>query len=111
MAVTVSTSCAVTRSEPRGHGRRTGADAARLGVRRAGNEQDQTGHVWTFLDEPRDPQRITPGALVVAADEDAAAVCQVVDVVPVGDGTVVHLRLLPGLVDDCRVLADRALAR
>jgi hypothetical protein len=73
------------------------------------NDEDQTGYVWTFLDEARDPQRITPGALVVAGDEDAAAVCQVVDLVPVGDGTVVHLRLLPGLVDDYRDLVDRAL--
>jgi hypothetical protein len=30
--------------------------------------------------------------------------------VPAGDGTVVHLRLLPGLVDDYRALVDRALA-
>jgi hypothetical protein len=42
------------------------------------NDEDQTGYVWTFLDEARDPSRITPGALVVAGD-DAAAVCQVVD--------------------------------
>ena len=27
-----------------------------------------------------------------------------------GDGTIVHLRLLPGLVDDYRALVDRALA-
>jgi hypothetical protein len=74
------------------------------------NDEDQTGYVWTFLDEARDPQRITAGALVVAGDEDAAAVCQVVDLVPVGDGTVVHLRLLPGLVDDYRDLVDRVLA-
>jgi hypothetical protein len=47
---------------------------------------------------------------VVAGDEDAAAVCQVVDVVPGGDGMIVHLRLLPGLVDDYRALVDRALA-
>jgi hypothetical protein len=74
------------------------------------NDEDQTGYVWTFLDEARDPGRITPGALVVAGDEDVAAVCQVVDLVPVGDGTVVHLRLLPGLVDDYRALVDRTLA-
>jgi hypothetical protein len=61
------------------------------------NDEDQTGYVWTFLDEARDPAQITPGALVVAGDEDAAAVCQVVDLVPAGDGTIVHLRLLPGL--------------
>jgi hypothetical protein len=74
------------------------------------NDEDQTGCLWTFLDEARDPARITPGALVVAGDEDVAAVCQVVDLVPAGDGTIVHLRLLPGLVDDYRALVDRALA-
>jgi hypothetical protein len=74
------------------------------------NDEDETGYVWTFLDEARDPAYISPGALVVAGDEEAAAVCQVVDLVSAGDGTIVHLRLLPGLVDDYRALVDRALA-
>jgi hypothetical protein len=74
------------------------------------NDEDQTGYLWTFLDEARDPAQITPGALVVAGDEDAAAVCQVVDLVPGGDGIIVHLRLLPGLVDEYRALVNRALA-
>jgi len=74
------------------------------------NDEDQTGFVSTFLDEARDPAQITPGALVVAGDEDAAAVCQVVDLVSAGDGTIVHLRLLPGLVDDYRALVERAMA-
>jgi hypothetical protein len=68
------------------------------------NNEDDTGYVWTFLDEARDPSRISPGALVVAGGEDAAAVCQVVDLVPAGDGTIVHLKLLPGLVE--RALAS-----
>jgi len=46
------------------------------------NDEDETGYVWTFLDEARDPAQIHPGALVVAGDEEAAAVCQVVDLVP-----------------------------
>lgn len=85
------------------------------------NHEDETGYLWTFLDEARDPAQITPGALVVAGDEDTAAVCQVadlapaavcqvVDLAPAGDGTIVHLRLLPGLVDDYRQLVERALA-
>lgn len=74
------------------------------------NDEDDTGYVWTFLDEARDPGQIKPGTLVVAGDEDAAAVCQVVDLMPAGDGTIVHLRLLPGLVDDYRALVERALA-
>ena len=67
-------------------------------------------YVWTFLDEARDPAQIHPGALVVAGDEEAAAVCQVIDLVPASDGMIVHLRLLPGLVDDYRALTERALA-
>lgn len=74
------------------------------------NDEDHTGYVWTFLDEARDLAQIMPGALVVAGDEDAAAVCHVIDLVPTGDGTIVHLWLLPGLVDDYRALVDRTLA-
>lgn len=71
------------------------------------NDEDDTGYIWTFLDEARDPAQIVAGALVVAGDEDAAAVCQVVDLVPAGDGTIVHLRMLPGLVGDYVALAQR----
>lgn len=71
------------------------------------NDEDDTGYVWTFLDEARESGSITPGALVVAGDEDAAAVCQVVDLVPAGDGTIVHLRMLPGLVEDYVALVHR----
>jgi hypothetical protein len=74
------------------------------------NDEDETGYVWTFLDEARDPRQISPGALVVTGDEEAAAVCQVAGLVPAGDGTIVRLRLLPGLVDDYRALVERALA-
>jgi len=74
------------------------------------NDEDDTGYVWTSLDEARDPSQITPGALVVAGDQDTAAVCQVADLVPAADGTIVHLRLLPGLVDDYRALVERVLA-
>ena len=66
------------------------------------NDTDETGHVWTFLDEARDPSQIKPGVLVVAGGDDAAALCQVVDLAPTGDSTVVHLKLLlPGLAGDC----------
>jgi hypothetical protein len=74
------------------------------------NDEDETGYVWTFLDEARDPRQIKQGGIVVAGDQDAAAVCEVIDLVPVSDGTIVHLRLLPGLVEDYRALVERALA-
>ena len=38
------------------------------------NDEDETGYLWTFLDEARNPGQIKPGALVVAGDEDTAAV-------------------------------------
>ena len=74
------------------------------------NDEDHTGYVWTLLDEARDPAQIRPGVIVIAGDEDAAAVCQIVDLVPVGGGTIVHLKLLPGLVEDYQALVDRLMA-
>ena len=74
------------------------------------NHEDDTGYVWTFLDEARDPNHVVPGALVVAGDSDAAAICQVMDLAEAGDGTIVHLRILPGLVEDYQQLVQRALA-
>jgi hypothetical protein len=64
------------------------------------NDEDHTGYIWTFLDEARDPRQISPGAVVIAGHEEAAAVCQVVGLVPAGDGTIVRLRALPGRVED-----------
>jgi hypothetical protein len=78
--------------------------------RRGIPDEDETGYVWTFLDEARDPGQIKPGAIIVAGDQDAAAVCEVIDLAPAGDGIIVHLRLLPGLVEDYRALVERALA-
>lgn len=74
------------------------------------NDEDHTGYLWTFVDEARDPDRIRPGALVVAGDEDTAAVCQVIDLMHAGDGIIVHLKPLPGLVEDYDALARRVLA-
>lgn len=60
------------------------------------NDEDETGCVWTFLDEARDPGQILPGAIIVAGSEHATAPCQVVGLSPQAGGTVVRLRLLPG---------------
>jgi hypothetical protein len=86
------------------------ADMYRVDITADLNDEDETGYVWTFLDEARDPGQIKPGAIIVAGDEDTAAVCEVIDLAPAGDGTIVHLRLLPGLVEDYRALVERALA-
>jgi hypothetical protein len=71
------------------------------------NAEDQTGYVWAFLDEARDPSLVTPGALVVAGDEEAPAVAVVVDLVEHTNGTIVHLDVLPGAVDRYIALARR----
>jgi len=73
------------------------------------NDEDDTGFVWTFLDEARDPSVVVPGAIVVAGDSEAPAVAEVVDVVDKPAGRVVHLRLLPGRVEDYAALIRRAL--
>jgi hypothetical protein len=74
------------------------------------NDEDDTGLVWTFLDEARDPSLVVPGAIVVAGDPDAPAVVEVVDVVDKPAGRIVHLRVLPGRVEDYAALVRRALA-
>jgi hypothetical protein len=71
------------------------------------NAEDQTGYVWTFLDDAREPSLIVPGALVVAGDDDAPAVAVVVDLIEHPDGTIVHLDVLPGAVDSYLALARR----
>ncbi|TMM35613.1 MAG: hypothetical protein E6F99_19060 [Actinobacteria bacterium] len=63
--------------------------------------------MWAFLDEARDPSVVAPGALVVAGDEDAPAVAVVVDLVEHPHGTIVHLDVLPGAVDNYLALARR----
>ena len=72
-------------------------------------DEDETGYVWTFLREARDPGLIAPGAIVVAGDEDAPAVAEVVDIVEKPAGQVVHLRLLPGAIEDYEALVRRTI--
>jgi hypothetical protein len=50
-----------------------------------------------------------PRRLVPLGDEDTAALCQVVDLMPAGDSTIVHLKLLPGLVEDYQALTARSM--
>lgn len=72
------------------------------------NDEDDTGLVWTFLDEARNPAIVVPGAIVVAGDADAPAVAEVVNLVEKPVGTIVHLRLLPGTFDDYEALIQRS---
>ncbi len=52
-------------------------------------------------------EAIEPGAIVVAGSELTPAVCEVVDLVGKAVGVVVHLRLLPGTIDQYRRLVRR----
>lgn len=61
---------------------------------------DGTGFIWAWLSEARDPSVIRPGAIVVVADEDDLAVGRVNDLVDHELGTIVHVDILPGTVDD-----------
>jgi hypothetical protein len=72
-------------------------------------DEDETGYVWTFLHESRDPSLIEPGALVVAGDEDAPAIAEVIDIVDKPAGKIVHLRILPGVIEDYEALITRAV--
>ena len=71
------------------------------------NTEDETGLVWTFLDEAPQPSIIRPGEIVVVGSEFTPAVCEVVDLVEKPAGTVVHLRVLPGTIEQYRRLLDR----
>ena len=72
-------------------------------------DEDETGYVWTFLREARDVSLIEPGAIVVAGDPDAPAVTEVIDIVDKPAGPVVHLRVLPGAIEDYESLVRRAI--
>ena len=60
------------------------------------NAEDETGLVWTLLDEAMDPDTIRPGAIVVAGSSLTPAVCEVVDLIEKPAGAVVHLRVFRG---------------
>jgi hypothetical protein len=57
---------------------------------------DETGYVWAFLDEARDPSRIVEGAIVVSGDEVDPVFARVVSLTDRPGGTKVHLAVLPG---------------
>jgi hypothetical protein len=59
-------------------------------------QTDDSGYVWTFLHEARDPDRIVPGAIVVAADEEDPVLARVVSLTNRPNGIKVHLEILPG---------------
>jgi hypothetical protein len=72
-------------------------------------DEDETGHVWAFLRDARDQALIQSGAIVVAGDKDAPALAEVIDIVDKPAGRVVHLRILPGLLEDYQAVIQRAV--
>ncbi len=75
-------------------------------------DEDETGHVWTFLSEALNASLVETGAIVVAGDPDAPVVAEVIDIVDKPAGKVVHLRILPGAVDaHPDAVSFRSLAR
>jgi hypothetical protein len=53
---------------------------------------DQTGLVWSFLDQAEEPARVQPGALIVAGDPVEPFLARVVDIVAGPNGrSIVHL--------------------
>jgi len=64
------------------------------------NMVDETGYVWTFLHEAAEPDRVIPGALIVAGDPIEPFLARVVDIIDGPRGTsVVHLDVL-GVPED-----------
>ncbi len=70
------------------------------------NMVDETDYVWTFLHEASEPDRVYPGALIVAGDPVEPFLARVVDIVDGPRGTsVVHLDVLgvpEDMVDELR---------
>jgi len=71
------------------------------------NTRDHTGLCWSFLDEAANPALITPGAVIVVGDDDAAAVAEVVELQTIDTGTIVRFRLLPDSLDQYQALVNR----
>ncbi|MCW2761322.1 MAG: hypothetical protein JWR85_1523 [Marmoricola sp.] len=64
---------------------------------------DQTGFVWAFLDEAREPGRVQPGSLIVAGDPEEPFLARPVDIVDgPGSRQIAHL----DVVGDPRQVID-----
>lgn len=68
---------------------------------------DETGYVWTFLDEASDPSVVTVGAIVVAGDDDEPVFARVVDIVGDEVDRKVHLDVPPAAPERYLEAAER----
>lgn len=71
------------------------------------NAQDDDGLGWSTLADAAAPDRVQPGAMLLAGNDQAQAV---VRVVAVDDDAQVHFAILPGSVAKNRHLLDRTVA-
>lgn len=74
------------------------------------HNEDETGYLWTWLSEARDPSIIAPDRIVVVGDADALAMARIVDLIAHDHGTIVRVDVLPGTVDDYLEAAARVTA-
>jgi hypothetical protein len=71
------------------------------------NAQDDDGLGWSTLSDAAAPDRVQPGAMLLAGNSQAQAV---VRVVAVDDDGQIHFAILPGSVAKNRHLLDRTVA-
>lgn len=74
------------------------------------HNEDETGFIWAWLAEAPRPALVEPGAVLVVGDDGDTAMAEVVDLVREDNGVIVHLRVLPGTVEDYRAALERAFA-
>lgn len=59
------------------------------------NQVDETGWVWAFLSDAAEPERVRPGAIIVAGDAVEPFLARVVDVIDgPGDDKIAHLDVI-----------------
>lgn len=71
------------------------------------NAQDDEGLGWSTLADARDPDRVKPGAMLLAGNRAAQAV---VRIEAVDDDGQVHFTILPGSVEKNRHLLGGSVA-
>jgi hypothetical protein len=66
--------------------------AVRISLRADANQIDDTGYVWAFADAAAEPDRVRPGAMIVAGDEVEPFLARVIDIIDgPGGRQIVHL--------------------